>query len=40
MILEAVDWIDLSQDGGRWWAVLDRVLKFRMSQIAGNFLTG
>ena len=39
MTLEAVDWIDLAQDGGRWWAVSGTVLKFQMSQIADNFLT-
>jgi hypothetical protein len=31
MTLDAVEWIDLAQDGGRLWAVLDTVLKFRVS---------
>jgi len=36
--MEAVDWIDLAQDGGRWWIVLGTVVKFLVSQIARNFL--
>ena len=26
----AVDWIDLAQDRGRWWAVVEAVMNFQV----------
>ena len=35
---EAV-WIDLVQDRGNWWALVNAVMNLRVTQNAGNFLT-
>ena len=34
-----MDWIELAQDRGRWWALVNAVKKLRVPQKAGNFLT-
>jgi hypothetical protein len=34
---EGVDWINLAQDNDKRQAVLNKVLKFRVLYIAGNF---
>jgi hypothetical protein len=34
-----MDWIDLAQDKGRWWALLNAVTNLRVPYNAGNFLT-
>ena len=34
-----VDWIELCQDGDRWWAVVHAVMDLRVSESEGNFLT-
>jgi hypothetical protein len=31
--------IDLAQDRGRWWALFNAVMNFRVPQNSGNFLT-
>jgi len=36
---QAMDCSDLAQDGGRWLAVVNPVMKFRVPQNVGNFLT-
>jgi len=33
-----MDWIELAQDGDRWWALINPVIKLRALYIAGNFL--
>jgi hypothetical protein len=33
------DWIDLTQDRGRWRALVSALMKFRVPYNAGNFLT-
>jgi hypothetical protein len=33
------NWIDLVQDRDRWWAIVNAVMKIRVSKIAGNFLS-
>jgi hypothetical protein len=35
----AMDWNDLAQDRDRWRALVDAVMKLRILQSAGNFLT-
>ena len=34
-----MDWISLAQDKDRWWALVNEVMKLRVPQNAGNFLT-
>jgi len=34
-----MDWIDLAQDKGRWWALVNPVTNLRFPQNAGNFWT-
>ena len=36
---EGMDWIDLAQDRGRWWAVVNVVINLQVPKNAGNFLT-
>jgi hypothetical protein len=36
---KGVDWINLAQDTVVWWAVVEKVMNFLVSVIAGNFLT-
>jgi hypothetical protein len=33
-----VDWIDVTQDSGRWWDIVSMVINFRVPQNAKNFL--
>jgi hypothetical protein len=35
-----MDWIKLVRDRGRWRALVNVVMNLRVSQHAGNFLTG
>jgi hypothetical protein len=37
---DGVDWIDMAQDRGQWKALVNTVLKLRVSQNAGKFLVG
>jgi hypothetical protein len=34
-----VDLIDLATGRGRWWALVNAVMNFRVQENAGNFLT-
>ena len=34
-----MDWIDLAQNRGRWWALLNVVMHLWVPQNAGYFLT-
>jgi len=34
-----VEWMHLAQDRDQWRAVVDMVMKLRVSQKAGNFVT-
>ena len=34
-----MDWIDLAQGRGRWWAVVNTVMNFRVPKNAASFLT-
>jgi len=34
-----MDWIDLTQDRDKWWAVVNVAMNHRVSQNARNFLT-
>jgi hypothetical protein len=34
-----MDWLDLAQDRGRWWALVIVVVNLRVPQNAGKFLT-
>jgi hypothetical protein len=36
---EGVDWIYLAQDRDQWCALVDTVMKIRVPQKVGNFLT-
>jgi len=31
---DGVDWTDLAQDRDRWWAIVNEVMKFRVTQNA------
>ena len=33
-----VNWIDLTEDRDRWWAVVNAVMSLRVTQNVGNFL--
>jgi hypothetical protein len=37
---DGVDWIDMAQDRGQWRALVNTVLKLRVPQNAGKFLSG
>ena len=37
--MEGMDWIDLAQDRGRWWAFVNMVMNLQVPHNAGNFLT-
>ena len=34
-----MDWIDLAQDRGRWWALVKAVINLWVPSNVGNFLT-
>jgi hypothetical protein len=34
-----MNWIELAQDRGRWWALVNAVMNLQVSLNAGNFLT-
>jgi hypothetical protein len=36
---ESMDWVDLTQNRDRWWAVVNVVMNHQVSQNARNFLT-
>ena len=36
---EGMDWIDVAQDRDRWLALVNTVMKFRVPQNSGKFLT-
>jgi hypothetical protein len=38
MVRNVVDWIDLSQDRDQWRALVNTIMKLRVSQEAENFL--
>jgi hypothetical protein len=35
-----INWIHLAQDKDLWWAFVNMIMKLRIPQYAGNFLTG
>ena len=35
-----MDWIDLAQNRGRWRVIVNAVMKLRVPEHAGDFLTG
>jgi hypothetical protein len=37
--LEGLNWINLAQERGLWWAVVNKVMILQVAQNAGNFLT-
>jgi hypothetical protein len=39
VVWDCVVWIYLDHDKAQWWALMDRVMNFPVTQIAGNFLT-
>ena len=34
-----MDWIDLTGDRDRWWAVMNTVMNFRVPHSVGDFMT-
>jgi hypothetical protein len=36
---EDIEWIEVAQDRDKWWALGNTVMKLRVSQNVGNFLT-
>ena len=34
-----MDWLELAQDGEKWWALVTAVMNLRIPQNAGYFLT-
>jgi len=34
-----MDWIEMAQDGYRWWAIAIEVMNLRVPKNTGNFLT-
>jgi len=34
-----MEWMDLAQDRGRWWVLLNAVMNNRVAYNAGNFWT-
>jgi hypothetical protein len=36
--MENMEWVDLSQDEGRWWTLVNVLINLRVPLNAGNFL--
>jgi hypothetical protein len=34
-----IDWIELAQDRGRWWVLLNAMMNLRVAYNKGNFWT-